>query len=206
MLSRLATVARQCTEAFEAYEHARALELAEQFFWFFCDDYVELVKTRAYGGDGSAAAGSGAAGPAAAGSAAAALRLALSALLRLFAPFLPFVTEEAWSWWREGSVHLAPWPDPAEFPAAKTGDAAEAGDAADRMLAAASGAIAAIRAAKSAARLSMRAPVSELVVSASAADLAALTAVLPDVRAAGQVARVELRAVAAAEPGYQVSL
>jgi len=206
MLGRLAAVVCQCTDAFEAYEHARALELAEQFFWFFCDDYVELVKTRAYGGDGSAAAGSGAAGPAAAGSAAAALRLALSALLRLFAPFLPFVTEEAWSWWREGSVHLAPWPDPAEFPAAKTGDAAEAGDAADRMLAAASGAIAAIRAAKSAARLSMRAPVSELVVSASAADLAALTAVLPDVRAAGQVARVELRAVAAAEPGYQVSL
>jgi len=215
MLSRLATVARQCTEAFEAYEHARALELAEQFFWFFCDDYVELVKTRAYGGDGAAGTGSAGAGSDGAGSAGAALRLALSALLRLFAPFLPFVTEEAWSWWREGSVHLAPWPDPAEFPAGMADDAAkavgaaeaaEAGDGTERMLAAASGAIAAIRAAKSAARLSMRAPVSALVVSAGAADLAALNAVLPDVRAAGQVARVELRAVAAAEPGYQVSL
>jgi valyl-tRNA synthetase len=204
MLSRLAAVARQCTDAFEAYEHARALELAENFFWFFCDDYVELVKTRAYGGDGAAGAGSAGAGSAGAGSAAAALRLALSALLRLFAPFLPFVTEEVWSWWREGSVHLAPWPDPAEFPAGMAGDAAPAD--ADRMLAAASGAIAAVRAAKSAARLSMRAPVSDLVVSASAADLAALTAVLPDVRAAGQVARVELRAAAAAEPGYQVTL
>jgi valyl-tRNA synthetase len=209
MLSRLAAVARQCTEAFEAYEHARALELTEQFFWFFCDDYVELVKARAYGARGGEAAGS----------AIAALRLALSVLLRLFAPFLPFVTDEVWSWWQHGSVHRAPWPDPAEFPArvpeagtagAGTAGAGTAGarpdDAQDRMLAAASGAISAIRAAKSAARLSMRAPVTELTVSAVAADLEALAAVLPDVQAAGQVAKVGLRTAAVPEPGYEVSL
>jgi len=204
MLGRLAAVARQCTEAFEAYEHARALELTEQFFWFFCNDYVELVKSRAYGAHG----------PAGAGSAIAALRLALSAMLRLFAPFLPFVTEEVWSWWQEGSVHRAPWPDPAEFPAAACpGGAAPGGvgvtvadGAQGRMLAAASGAIAAIRAAKSAARLSMRATVSELTVSAAAADLEALAAVLPDVQAAGQVAKAELRTAAAGEPQYDVSL
>jgi valyl-tRNA synthetase len=211
MLGRLAAVARQCTEAFEAYEHARALELAEQFFWFFCDDYVELVKARAYGSQAGPAAGP------AGGSANAALRLALSALLRLFAPFLPFVTDEVWSWWHEGSVHRAPWPDAAEFPATvqlgeavpgDVGDVGAAGSAGmqDRMLAAASGAIAAIRAAKSAARLSMRAPVSELAVSATAADLAALTAVLPDVLAAGQVARVEFRTAAVPEPEYAVTL
>jgi valyl-tRNA synthetase len=189
MLGRLAAVARQCTGAFEAYDHARALELTEQFFWFFCDDYVELVKTRAYGGHGAAAAAS----------ATHALRLALSALLRLFAPFLPFVTEEVWSWWQPGSVHRARWPDPGEFPVL-------ADDAGGRMLAAASGSIAAIRAAKSAARLSMRAPVGDLVVTAADADLAALSAVLPDVQAAGQVARVELRAAAVPEPEYGVRL
>lgn len=211
MLGRLAAVARQCTEAFEAYEHARALELTEQFFWFFCNDYVELVKSRAYGAHG----------PAGAGSAIAALRLALSVQLRLFAPFLPFVTDEVWSWWQHGSVHRAPWPDPAEFPVSPPGagagtdgaGTAGAGTAGarpdhpqDRMLAAASGAIAAIRTAKSAARLSMRAAVTELTVSASAADLEALAAVLPDVQAAGQVAKVELRTAAVPEPGYEVSL
>ena len=211
MLSRLAAVARQCTEAFEAYEHARALELTEQFFWFFCDDYVELVKARAYGARGGEAAAS----------AIAALRLALSVQLRLFAPFLPFVTDEVWSWWQHGSVHRAPWPDPAEFPVSPPGagagtdgaGTAGAGTAGarpdhpqDRMLAAASGAIAAIRTAKSAARLSMRAAVTELTVSASAADLEALAAVLPDVQAAGQVAKVELRTAAVPEPGYEVSL
>jgi len=196
MLGRLAVVARQCTAAFEAYEHARALDLAEQFFWFFCNDYVELVKTRAYGAHGADAAGS----------AITALRLALSALLRLFAPVLPFVTEEVWSWWQPGSVHRAPWPEPAEFTAAGPGAGAEPDDSLDRMLAAASGAIAAVRAAKSAARLSMRAPVSELVVSATAADLTALTAVLRDVQAAGQVARVELRTAAVPGPEYGVSL
>ena len=203
MLARLAAVVSQCTEAFEAYEHARALELAEQFFWFFCDDYVELVKARAYGTDGADADGAGADGTGAdgAGSAAAALRLALSVQLRLFAPFLPFVTEEVWSWWQDGSVHRAPWPDSAGLPAGP-----EPAGAQDRMLAAACGAIAAIRTAKSAARLSMRAPVSELAVSAAAGDLAALTAVLPDVRAAGRVARVELRTAARPEPEYRVSL
>jgi valyl-tRNA synthetase len=194
MLGRLAVVARQCTDAYEAYEHARALELTEQFFWFFCNDYVELVKPRAYGAHGADAAVS----------AIAALRLALSALLRLFAPVLPFVTEEVWSWWQPGSVHRAAWPDPAEFAVAVA--ATGPGGGPDRVLAAASGAIAAIRTAKSAARLSMRAPVGELIVSAAAGDLAALAAVLRDVQGAGRVARVELRTAAADEPGYAVRL
>jgi valyl-tRNA synthetase len=189
MLSRLGGVVSTCTAAFDAYDHARALETSEEFFWFFCDDYVELVKSRGYGEQGSQAAQS----------AAAALRLALSTLLRLFAPFLPFVTEEAWSWWQEGFIHRASWPDPGELSAVADG-------ADPRLLDAASAAIGAVRGAKSAARLSMRAPVRKLVVSAGEDDIAAVRAVLRDVQAAGKVEQVVIHPSASQVPVHQVTL
>jgi valyl-tRNA synthetase len=182
MLARLTGVIGQCTAALENYDHADALAGAEAFFWLFCDDYLELVKDRGYGERGEAAAGS----------ARAALRLALSVLLRLFAPFLPYVTEEVWSWWQKGSVHRAAWPSPAE-----TGEAAARAQAAGLdgpdVLGMASEAIAAIRGAKSGAGLSLRAPVRELVVAGTGRQLDAVTAVLPDVVAAGRVERTKLR-------------
>ncbi len=182
MLARLGGVAQRCTEAFEAYDFALALEFTERFFWCFCDDYLELVKPRAYGGRGQDGAAS----------AIAALRLALSVLLRLFAPFLPFVTEEAWSWWQDGSVHRTAWPD--ARPLRRFGDGDGSGDAnGDGLLDAASAAIGAVRKAKSQARLPMRAAAARLVVTAPAPRLAALSRVLGDVQAAGAVAEVELR-------------
>jgi valyl-tRNA synthetase len=189
MLERLAGVIAHCTAALDAYDHAGALAAAEEFFWFLCDDYLELVKGRAYGERGEAAARS----------ARAALRLALSAVLRLFAPFLPYVTEEVWSWWQDGSVHRAAWPDPAEVGLETDGGHAES-------LAAASGAIAAIRGAKSGARVSMRAPVRSLVVAAQREHLDALRAILPDVQAAGRVEHTELQVRDQPEPDYQVTL
>jgi valyl-tRNA synthetase len=194
MLERLAGVIAQCTTALEAYDHTGALAAAEEFFWFLCDDYLELVKGRAYGERGEAPARS----------ARAALRLALSAVLRLFAPFLPYVTEEVWSWWQEGSVHRAAWPDPAEVRPAT--DGALLDGVHPVTLAAASGAIAAIRGAKSGARVSMRAPVRTLVVAARRDHLDALTAILPDLQAAGRVESTELRCSDRADPAYEVSL
>ncbi len=198
MLERLAGVIGQCTRALDDYDHTGALAAAEEFFWFFCDDYLELVKGRAYGerGDGPGA------------SARAALRLALAVMLRLFAPFLPFVTEEVWSWWQEGSVHTAAWPSPEEVaPASATpGEPLGTPSLAAASLTAASGAIAAIRGAKSGARVSMRAPVRTLVVTAQRDHLDAVRAVLPDVQAAGRVEHTELRPGDQDEPVYQVTL
>jgi valyl-tRNA synthetase len=205
MLERLAGVIGQCTRALDDYDHTGALTAAEEFFWFFCDDYLELVKGRAYGERGE--------GPGA--SARAALRLALAVMLRLFAPFLPFVTEEVWSWWQDGSVHTAAWPAPEEVAPAQAALPAGAlpgtpspgtPSLAAASLAAASGAIAAIRGAKSGARVSMRAPVRTLVVTARRDHLDAVLAVLPDVQAAGRVEHTELRPDDRAEPAYQVTL
>lgn len=95
MLAELAVVVRESTKAYDAYDHARALELTEQFFWTFCDDYLELVKERAYTGDASAVT---------------ALRTALDVMLRLLAPVIPFATEEVWRWTHEDSIHRADWP------------------------------------------------------------------------------------------------
>jgi valyl-tRNA synthetase len=111
MLSSLSTLVAESTEQLDAYDYARVLEQCERFFWSFCDDYLELVKSRRYGdftADGAASANS-------------AMLVALQTMLRLFAPFLPFVTEEVWSWWRPGSVHTSPWPTPAEVVATSGG-------------------------------------------------------------------------------------
>ncbi len=97
LLARLAYLIEEATATFEKYEYARALQICESFFWSFTDDFVELIKDRAYGARGEQEQAS----------VLTALATTLDALLRLFAPFLPFVTEEIWSWWRAGSVHRA---------------------------------------------------------------------------------------------------
>jgi valyl-tRNA synthetase len=177
LLAELAAVVADATAAFDDYDYTRALERTERFFWYFCDDYVELVKSRAYGEPG----GVGAAGAAGTASARAALAVALSALQRLFAPVLPFVTAEAWSWWHEGSVHLAPWPD---------GPDHAGGD--PRVLDVSSRVLAAVRGAKSTAKVSMRTEVPRVVVRAPADAAALVESVAADVRAAGRVAELSV--------------
>jgi valyl-tRNA synthetase len=168
MLGELAQLVDEATGAFERFDYARALERTEAWFWSFCDDYLELVKNRAYG-DGAEAA-----------SARASLALALETLLKLFAPFLPYVTEEVWSWWQAGSIHRSPWPeaDPLRK-AARDADALPLRAAADVLTE--------VRRAKSEAKRSMRVPVERVAVTDTAERLAALELVADDLRQAGVI-------------------
>jgi valyl-tRNA synthetase len=171
-LATLASVVEEATAAFEDFDYARALERAEAAFWRFCDDYVELVKGRAYDDAGD---------PAAAASAVTTLRTSLDVLLRLLAPCLPFATEEAWSWWHDGSIHRQPWPH-------------LVADGADPLpLEVATGVLSSVRRAKTRAQRSLRAPVERVVVVDAPARLDALALATGDLAAAGHIAELELR-------------
>jgi valyl-tRNA synthetase len=174
LLAALDGVVGEASAALSGYDHAGALEAVERFFWMFCDDYLELVKARAYGPGAAGTADEGGA------SARGTLRQALDVLLRLFAPFMPFVTEEAWSWWHDGSVHAAAWPSAA--PGSRSG--ADAGDPA--VLATAAAVLGQVRKAKTAAKLSIRAEAARVVVRGP--DEAVVDASEPDLRAAGNIA------------------
>ncbi|HVJ95403.1 MAG TPA: valine--tRNA ligase [Acidimicrobiia bacterium] len=173
MLAALGDLIDDATNAFDSYDYARCLERTERFFWDFCDNYLELVKARAYRDDDGAR------------SAGVALRLALSAMLRLLAPFLVYVTEEVWSWWRDGSIHRAQWPSRSELPTAH---------ADQQIYKVAAEVLAEIRKAKSEQKRSLATPVLRAVVADTHERLAALDPAQADVAEAGKIAALETEA------------
>jgi valyl-tRNA synthetase len=184
LLARLADLVDDATAAFEGYDYARALERTEALFWTFCDDYVELVKERAYAGDERSA------------SATATLQLALSTLARMFAPFLPFACEEVWSWWQDGSVHRAAWPAAAELRAA-------AADGDSGVLGVVGAVLGEVRKAKSTAKVSMRTEAKRVVVSDTEPRIAAIRDAERDLRNAGVIGDLVLEV---GEPAVDVTL
>ncbi|MEA2516460.1 MAG: valyl-tRNA synthetase, partial [Actinomycetota bacterium] len=162
--ARLRALVQDVTDRWEAWDHAGALSATEAWFWTdFCDNYLELVKTRAYNQD-----------PSALGT----LRSALDVILRLFAPFVPFVTEEVWSTMeRSTSIHVSSWPKADDLP--ETADTG-AFDVAVSLLTQ-------IRKAKSDAKVSIKTPVDRLIVKASARDLTLFGSASDDLLATANV-------------------
>jgi valyl-tRNA synthetase len=184
MLTALRGVVDEATNSFEAFDYATALEVIEKFFWDFCDDYLELVKERARRGDAGG------------DSAKAAFVLALSVQLRLLAPFLPYVTEEVWSWWQEGSIHRASWPDNTTDLATPEQD--------PRTLSVAATVLADVRGVKSVAKVSQKTEIGSLNVTATAVELDLLQLALDDVRAAGRVTAQPTLTVDESAEGFTV--
>ncbi len=172
-LSELNDLITKVTAQFEKYEHSYALGETEKFFWRgLTDNYLELVKARSR--SESDAAGRS--------SAVATLRIALNVLLRLFAPFVPYITEEIWSWQFAGetgqaSIHKAPWPERIELPAA-----------AEDVFETACAALSAINKAKSEAGVSVGRSILELEIAANPETAARLAKVKADVLGAVRAA------------------
>ncbi|MFM7139925.1 MAG: valine--tRNA ligase [Actinomycetes bacterium] len=175
LLNKLAQVVESATKAFEKYDYTKALEVTETFFWSFTDDYVELVKERTYGKQGEESANS----------AKAALGITIHTLLKLFAPFVPFVSEEVWSWWQKGSVHNEAWPKPEEITSNKA-ISTENLDLVTKVLAE-------IRKAKTEKQLSMKADVLELVIEAKSEEIEILKKSEKDLIAAGIIKNLKYK-------------
>lgn len=169
MLGALSDVVAKAKKAFDAYDHTKALEVTESFFWNFTDDYLELVKERAYGQ---------ATNPEAQASAVFALRIALHTQLRLLAPFIPFATEEAWSWWQEGSIHRGSWPTTSELTEHSSGSDSE-------LMTLASEALLGIRKSKSDQQLSMKAEIASIRIASTNPE--GLLSIADDLRSVGKI-------------------
>jgi valyl-tRNA synthetase len=189
MLTKLARLVDEATADLESYNYTRALEHTEAFFWFFCDNYLELVKSRRYGDHGEVGAAS----------ANGALLAALSTLLRLFAPFLPFVTEEVWSWWQSGSVHHASWPSARELLALSNGE----DDRGVVALDVAAMVLGDVRKKKSEQQRPMKTAARRVLVRERAERIALIDDVRGDLMAAGLIERLE---TAPGEYGVEVEL
>jgi valyl-tRNA synthetase len=148
------------TKAFEDYDYTSALQHIEDTFWNFCDNYLEIVKAQSYLEGSTAESLSALAG----------LNWSLKTFLRLFAPFMPFITEEIWSWCYKDestSIHCAPWPsveEVAEVDAPKN----------EKSFAAATEVISQVNGFKTRNQVSLRTPVIEFEVKAATEYIEAL--------------------------------
>ena len=181
-LAKLKTVCEEAAKSFEAFEPAQALMETEKFFWsHYTDSYLELVKTRTWGEKASDQEKRVKA------SAVHALRLGLKTFLKLFAPFLPYTTEEVWSWAFTGesqTVHHALFGDLADFAGIAPGNPS--------VFDAAMAAQAVINGQKTTAKVSIARPIVMLKLKANAETIENFKQAQSDVCGATKTEKLEL--------------
>jgi valyl-tRNA synthetase len=180
-IAELKKLVERATAAFEEFEYSRALEETESFFWSaFTDNYLELVKKRTRTDED----------PESRASAIATLRMGLNVTMRLFAPFVPTITDDVWSWTfaeqtGKQSIHIADWPSAAEFEGIPDPNS-------DDSFAVACDAIAAVRKAKTDMGLGMGRPLASLSLAGNADSLSVLTGVISDVNDGANASGVDV--------------
>ncbi len=176
ILSRLQKTIAKATLEFERFEYCDARVAVEDFFWKdFCDNYLELVKARAYGEISDEK-----------GKISAHLTLyhCLNAILRLFAPFVPHVTEELFSHIFDSGVSVnarGMWPSAKDF--AVDEEAEVSGVTAVYILEE-------IRKTKSEKQVSIKFPIKELELTTNGSIWQSIEPVLSDLKAAGNVEKI----------------
>lgn len=104
ILSKLNRLIRDVRDYMDAYRFDEAMKAIRSFTWYeYADNYLEIVKNRLYSGKEEEKKG-----------AKYVLYYTLDVLTRLIAPITPFMAEECWSKFKEGSVHLQSYPEPDE--------------------------------------------------------------------------------------------
>ena len=191
VIAELRPLIERATESFDKFDYAQALQLTEEFFWqTFCDNYLELAKPRTY--DEELTEGRL--------SACATFRLLHRALVRMLAPYLPFLNEDIWGWaynadaGMQPSVHRSPWPTLDELAAIPAPKFAET-------YAASVAVIDAVRKSKAEANLSVKAPVETTQVTAKKVTLDALQPALDDIK---RMLSIEALTVVEGDPGQNL--
>jgi valyl-tRNA synthetase len=187
-LHELSQLVKRVTTLYDRFDYSGALSETEAFFWgVFTDNYIELVKDRAKSETPAA------------GSAVAALNLGLSVLLRLFAPVVPFITEEVWSWKLRDetgmpSIHRAPWPSAEDFHGIKS-------PSTERLLDLTIAAITAVRKFKADAKVSVMAALESLEFIVHPDSVSALRLVIGDLAASSRIAQASIASDASLATG-----
>ena len=100
-IAKMSTCVENSRRLFGLNDYAGALEATEKLFWDFCDNYLEIVKGRAYSADNTSAVST--------------LMLSIDLFCLMFAPFLVFITEEVYQarpWGIDAnSIHIQLYPD-----------------------------------------------------------------------------------------------